>query len=842
MSALTVLSAIRRILRAARNLVVRNRDDGELDVLRRDIHFASRSLLKTPAFTVAAALALALGIGATTAILSVVNGVLLRPLPYSDSDRLVVVLHGGNNPVSPANFQDWRAQTRSFTDLAAAEYWTPNLTGTDQPEAVSGLRLTGGMFSLLGVPPLLGRVFTAATADRAAGADEHTVVLSYGLWQRRFAGDPAAIGHQLALNGEPYTIVGVMPASFQFAPFWATHAELWAPLVFATGASGRNSNSLRAFGRLRPGVTLGQARADLDAVTARLEQQFPGTNRNVTIESLKHKVVGDIETPLLILLVAVGFVLLIACANVAHMLLARASSRQKELAVRTALGATRGRIIGQLLTESAMLALLGGVGGLLLAFWGVRALVAAGPAIIPRVATVTIDVRVLLMTTAVTAATALVFGLLPALRAARVDLAETIRDGDRATSDGRDRHRLRSALVASEFALAMVLLVGAGLMIRTLAALQQVDPGFDPRGVVAMRISTSGTRESDSTVRQAFFDDVLSRVRALPGVDAASYVNHLPLDGDVWGRSFTVEGRPKPKPGEREGSVYRVVYPDYFHAMGIPIVSGRDVSDADRAGAPPVVVIDAFMAAKLWPGESAIGKRISLDDSTWTTVVGVAKSAVVDVWSDPPTNQIYLPFAQSPYRTKPESHYAYLTLVARARCTQGNACDGAALAAPITNIVRGVDRHIALSAVESMTSVVAHATAEPRFYLVLLGAFAAVAIVLAAVGIYGVMSYSVSRRTHEIGIRIALGAEPATVRRIIVRQGMTLAAAGTGVGVVVALALTRLMSGLLYGVRPSDLTTFVSVAVALGLVALAASYFPARRATRIDPLTALRAE
>ena len=811
-----------------------------VDVVRRDIRFAARSLVKTPAFTVAAILALALGIGATTAILSVVNAVLLRPLPYPDSDRLVVLLHQGHNPVAPANFLDWRTQTRSFADVSAAEYWTPNLTGVDEPEHIFGLRMTAGMLPMLGVTPLLGRAFTA---DEDAPGNEHVAVISYGLWQRRFAGDRNVVGHQVQLEGQPFTIIGVMPASFQFAPFWATRAELWAPLALGQRSASRGGNSLRVFARLRPRVTLDQARADLGAVTARLEREYPGTNREVTLESLKHKVVGDIRTPLLVLLVAVAFVLLIACANVAHMLLARATARQKELAVRAALGATRGRLITQMLAESALLAACGGVAGLVLALWGVRALIAASPAIIPRIAMVTIDGRVLAMTVLITATTAIVFGLIPALRAARVDLAETFKDGDRGSSDGHGRHRLRSALVASEFALALVLLIGAGLMMRSFTALQRIDPGFDPRDVVTMTISVSGTKEGVPQLRQAFFTDALARVRAIPGLESASYINHLPIAGDQWGFPFIIEGRPTPKPGDAPTATYRVVFPGYFRTMRIPLVHGRDVADADRDGAQKVVVINEFMAKKHWPGEDAIGKRIALGDTAWVTIVGVAKNTVREQWSSPAEEEVFLPFAQvRGFLTDAGSHYGYLTLVARAACNGRDRCDASTFAAPIVAALRGIDRNLPISEVQTMSAVVSHATAESRFYVVLLAAFAAIAVVLAAVGIYGVMSYSVSRRTHEIGIRIALGAEPSTVLRFIVGQGMTLAFIGASAGVVAAFGLTRLMHGLLYGVGTTDPTTFVVVTVLLCAVALAASYLPARRATRIDPLVALRSE
>jgi predicted permease len=808
--------------------------------VRRDLRFGIRSLLKTPAFTIAATLALALGIGATTAILSVVNGVLLRPLPYADSDRLVVLLHSGRNPVSPANYLDWRAQTRSFTEVAAAEYWSVNLAGTDEPERVTGLRLTAGMLPMLGIRPLLGRVFTAQ--EEVAGNDR-VAVLSYGLWQRRFDGDRGVVGRRVLFDGDPFVIIGVIPPRFQFAPFWATHAELWAPLALGARATSRSGNSLRVFARLRPGVTFEQARVDFTTVTARLEREYPGTNRNVKLESLKHVVVGDIETPLFVLLGAVAFVLLIACANVAHMLLARSASRQKEVAIRTALGATRVRLISQMLIESALLALGGGIAGLLLAVWGVRALIGASPAIIPRVADVTIDARVLLLTLGITGATAMFFGLLPALRSARVDLAETFRDGDRGSTEGRGKHRLRSALVASEFALALVLLTGAGLMIRSVVALQRIDPGLDPHNVLTMIVSTSGTKEADPRLRQAFFADALDRVRATPGVESASYINHLPIAGDSWGFSFRIEGRPKPAPGDSPSAIYRVVFPGYFRAMRIPLLRGRDIVNSDRIDAAPVVIINEIMAKRHWPNDDALGKRISIDDSTWATVVGIAKNMVQQDWGAPPEPEMFFPYAQQRvFLTGTASRYAYLTLVARVACGARERCNPAAFTTPIVRAIREIDRNVPISNVQTMSSVANQATAESRFYLVLLGAFAAIALTLAAVGIYGVMSYSVTRRTHEIGIRIALGAEQGTVLRFIVRQGMTVALVGAGVGLVAAFALTRLMGRLLFGVGPTDPTTFAVVTTTLCAVALAASYLPARRATRVDPLTALRSD
>jgi putative ABC transport system permease protein len=797
-----------------------------------DLRVAARSLGKTPAFTAAAIIALALGIGATTAILSVVNAVLLRPLPYADAGRLVVLLHGGTDPVAPANFLDWRTRTRSFSAMAAADYWTPDETGGENPEQINGLRVTTGMFPLLGVQPLLGRTFLA-NEDQAG--NEHVVVVSYGLWQRRFGGDRSVVGKPLSLNGQICTVVGVMPRTFQFAPFWATKAELWAPLPLRPS---RDAESLRIFARLRDGVTLTQARADVAAVTAQLERDFPGPNRDVVVTPLQEKVVGSIETPLLVLFAAVGFVLLIACANVAHMLLARATARGRELAVRTALGATRKRLTAQLLAESVLLAAIGGACGVVLAAWGVRALVAAGPAIIPRVASVTVDARVLSLTVVVTAFTALIFGLLPALRGSRVDIAGALRAADRSGSAG-DRGRLRALLVASEFSLALVLLVAAGLMIRTFVALRHVDPGFDPRGVISMTVSTTGTPAADSTQHAAFYFDALTRVRAIPGVVDASYINHLPLGGDNWGVRFRVEGRAVPRPGEAPRATYRVVFPNYFSTMRIPLLAGRPILASDRLDAPRVVVVNDYMARTHWPNESAIGKRIAFGDTSWITVVGVTRNAVRESWSAPPEEELYLPFFQQPGYMKGLGPRRYMTLVARTSC-DGAACDAATFAPRIRDAIRAAQPRAPISSVVTMNALVDIATAESRFYVALLGAFAGIALLLAAVGIYGVMSYAVARRTNEIGIRIALGAEPGMVLRSVVKEGLALAGIGAVIGLALSLAFARLMRGILFGVSPTDLLTFAGVTATLTIAALVASVVPALRATRIDPLQALR--
>ncbi|HEX3745231.1 MAG TPA: ABC transporter permease [Bryobacteraceae bacterium] len=805
-----------------------------LQNLSQDLRYGARGLLRTPAFSLLAILTLALGIGANTAIFSVVNAVLLNPLSYRDPGRLVTILHDGVAPVAPANYVDWRDQSRSFESMAAAEYWTPNLTGVDSPENLTGLHVTANLFPLLGIAPLMGRTFLPGE-DRSGS--EHEVVLSYRLWQRRFQGDPQVLGKPVLLNGEGYTVVGVMPATFQFAPFWATHAELWAPIVFGDRIDSRGGNSLRIFGRLKPGVSLTAARAEMAAITGRLETQYPGTNRHVMVRPLKENVVGKVETPLLIVMCGVGFVLLIACANVAHMLLARTSDRQREIAVRTALGAGRGRVMAQFLTENLLLAGLGAAAGLLLALWGVKGLVALSPAGIPRVDTVTLDVRAVLFLLVVTLLTAGLFGLAPAMQSSAANLSAALKEGGRGGSSGVARNRLRGFLVGSEFALAFILLVGAGLMIRSFFALQAVNPGFDPHHVLSMVVSVAGSGESPEGPREVFYRDLLEHVRAVPGVQSAGAINHLPLVGDEWQWNFFVEGRPKPRPGEAPLAVYRIVMPGYFDAMRLPIVRGRAIAAGDDSREPGVVVINQAAAREYWPGVDPIGQRITIENGIRLTIVGIAADARQSDWASQPQPETYLAALQNrAFLGGGDSHSSYITVVVRA------AGDPAALAPAVKQTVWGLDRNLPISQVTTMDHAVADATAEPRFLTLLLAVFASVALLLAAVGIYGVMSYAVARRTHEIGIRISLGATRGDVLRMVVRQGMAQALAGALAGAGGALLLGRLMAGMLYGVRPNDLVTFGVVGVVLGTAALLAICVPARRATRIEPTVALRQE
>jgi predicted permease len=826
-----------------------------------DLRHGARSLMRTPGFTLAAVIALALGIGANSAILSVVDGVLLRPLPYDHPERLVTLLNKGYNPIAPANFLDWKRQSSSFEGMGAAEYWTTTITGADEPEKLYALHLTSDIFPMLGVRRILGRVWSAS--EDATG-NEHEIVISHGLWARRFAADSAVLGKKVVLDGNPYTVIGVMPPAFGFAPFWATKAELWAPLALDTRANDRGGGSLRVFAKLRPGVSIEAARSELSAITSRLEQQFPGTNRDVRVTDLTTQVVGNVRTPLLVLLGAVAFVLLIACANVAHMLLARAARRRREIAVRVAIGASRARMIRQLLTESVLLAAIGGVAGTVIAQFGVRVLAAQGAASIPRAATITLDGRVLLATAAITLITGIAFGLAPALRASSADLSSSLKEGERGSTEGGRGNRTRNALIASEFALALMLLVGAGLLIRSFAAMQALNPGYDPANVLTMVVPVTGTASSAAGKRAAFYDALLTDIRSIPGVQSASAVNHIPVGGDSWGFPFRVEGRPDPRPGDVPIASYKVVMPGYFKTMRIPLIAGREMNASDDLRAPGVVVVNEYLARQYWPGENAIGRRLSFSKDSaghpvWLTVIGVAHNTIHGDWTSPPEEEAFLAFNQErDYLANPAGHFSYMTLAIRVSCgaasvgvaagaggaggTRTASCDAASLTPRIRSAVRSLDPNVPLAEVQTMSSVVEGATARERFYLMLLTAFAAVALVLAAVGIYGVMSYAVTRRTHEIGLRVALGARPAQLLAHVVGEGMTVAAIGGAIGIAGALAISRVMVTLLFGVKATDPLTFLAVAATLGAVALVACYIPARRATKIDPLTALRGD
>ncbi|HEX8144777.1 MAG TPA: ABC transporter permease [Pyrinomonadaceae bacterium] len=812
-----------------------------IETFWRDVRYGARLLAKRPGFTLVTVLALALGIGANSAIFSVVNAVLLRPLPYEDPERLVMVWerrprqNRDAGPVSPADFIDWQSQTQSFERMAAYSPVAFNLTGTGEPEQINSQIVTQGFFQVLGIKAALGRTFLQE-ADQPGG--ERRVVLAHGLWQRRFGADPSIIGRSLMLNDESFTVVGVMPPDFQY-PDKAT--ELWAtprrfvPEMSVSGntdpATIRTLHYLSVVARLKPGVSLNQSQAEMETVAARLEQQYPAENTGHTarVVSLHEDLVGDVRPALLVLLGAVGFVLLIACANVANLLLARATARHKEMSIRTALGAGRLRLIRQMLTESALLSLAGGAVGLLLALWGIDLLVALSPGNLPRLKEITLDARVVGFTLLLSLLTGIIFGLVPALQASKLDLISSLKEGGRSSMEGFSRHRMRSALIVLEVALALVLLVGAGLMIRSFQRIQQVSPGFNPNNLLAMELSLPRSKYAEKERIVNFQNQILERIGALPGVESVSSTWMLPLSGQDAGRGFDIEGY-TPAPNERTNAAFSAVSPRYFQTMEIPVRMGREFNEQDTAAATGVIIVNETFARRYFPNADALGKRVKLrgDDNPWLTIVGVVGDVKHTELTAEPRTQLYLSSLQSPF--------PFINVVVR------TANDPASLAAAVRKEVWAVDKDQPVAEVETMLQLVSNSVARARFNTLLLGLFAFVALLLAAIGLYGVMSYSVTQRTHEIGIRMALGAQRRDVLKLVVGQGMILAFAGVVLGLCAAFALTRLMASLLFGVTATDPWTFIGVAVVLSAVALLATVIPARRATRVDPMIALRYE
>ena len=809
-----------------------------------DVRYGLRALVKNPGFTAVAVTTLALGIGANTAVFSVVNAVLLRPLPYKDAARLVVVWERNpergwyRNIVSAANFVDWRKQNHVFTQMAAIDpQRTFNLTGGGEPEEVWGEQVTTNLFSLLGVRPVLGRDFLPEE-DKPGGP--RVVILSYGVWQRRYGGDASLVGKQISLNNDSYTVVGIMPADFYFPPFWREliRVELWVPGLDLSNPV-RTDHADVALARLKPGVSAPQAQAEMDTIARGIQQQYPEDKGwGVGLVALREQSVGDTRPALLVLFGAVGFVLLIACANVANLMLERATTREKEVAIRTALGAKRTRLIRQFLTESLMLAVLGGALGLLLAAWSVQILVALSPkealglggGVILE--DVTISGRVLAFTIAAAVATGIAFGVAPALAVSKPDLNQSLKEGGRSSGDGSRRNGLRSGLVVWEFALALVLLAGAGLMIKTLVRLGQVDLGFNPQNVLTMRIALLGSRYKEPGAQAEFFKQLLERMKSLPGVRWASVSRGLPVEG--WnGMGFVTEENPSPPPNEEPDANYLVIGPDYFRVMGIPLLVGRLFTDQDTHESARVVIVNEKLARKQWPGQDPIGRRLRMDgnnNSPWLTVVGVVGN-VRTQWPFPDfLSELYVPYTQYPWLLFPR-HLIVRTV-----------SNPTGLATAIAHEVKALDKDQPVSDIRSLDQLVAGAVAQQRSAMVLLGAFASLALVLAAVGIYGVMAYSVTQRTHEIGLRMALGAQPGDVLSLVVGRGLILTLVGVGAGLAGALALTRFLSSLLYEVRPTDFGTFAAASLLLIGVAMLASYIPARRATRVDPMVALRYE
>jgi predicted permease len=653
------------------------------------------------------------------------------------------------------------------------------------------------------------------------------------------------------LSGQSYTVVGVMPPQFQFPPFWSTRAEMWAPLDLRARASSRSGNSLRVFARLKPGVPLTQAQAEMEAMSKQLAAAYPANNTglNIRVNELNEKVVGNVRPALLTLSVTVCFVLLIACANVACLMLARTAARQKEAALRVALGASRWRILRQLLTESLMLSLCGAAVGVLLAVWGVDWLTSllAGNSTsfsvkLPRLNEIKLDAAALAFTFATSLVTSVLFGLAPALAASKPDLNQVLKEGGRGMTGGR--HRLRETLVVAELALALVLLIGAGLLINSFAKLQAVDPGFQANNLLTLSVSLNGASQYVGPSREAYYRQLADKVTALPGVQSVGAINHLPLAGDLWGRAVTIEGRPLPAPGSEIPATFRVSRPGYLQTMGITLRNGRDFTERDAPDAPGVAIINETLARRQWPSEDPLGKRVTLDDPRsdspaprWLTVVGVIKDVKQDNWMGAPENEVYLPFQQArDFYAGTAGHFTSMTIVVRSTVPPQQ------LAASVKETISSLDRSVPVSNAVSMEQVVSDTLWQQRFNLQLIGLFAAVALVLAAVGLYGVMSYSVTQRTHEVGLRMALGAGRSDVIKLMVGQGMKLAVIGVGVGLLTAFALTRLMTTLLFGVNATDPLTFGGIALLLSLVALLACWIPARRATTVDPMIALRCE
>lgn len=813
-----------------------------MEMFLQDIRYGIRMLLKAPSLSIVATIALALGIGANTAIFSVVNAVLLRPLPFANADQLMMVWESDptrgqvRGTASYPNFSDWRDQNHVFQGMAS--YYNNDfiMTGRGESTRLQGAVVNADLFPLLGVAPAIGRGFLPD--EDKPGESGRVVLLSQALFQKRFNSDASVVNQSMTLNGKNYTIVGVMPEAFLF-PIQNEPVELWTTVAIDREGKEpitdqRGAHYMNVIGRLKPGVTKEQAQAEMTAISARLEQQYPDKNlhKTTTVEPTLEALVGNIRPALLILLGAVGCVLLIACANVANLLLARAMMRHKEMAIRSALGASRMRVVRQLLTESLLLSLTGGMLGLLLAVWWSDLLIALGKDNIPRALQVGIDWRVLGFTLLVSVLTGIIFGLVPALHSSKTELTESLKEGGRSGADGARRNRIRGTLVVSELAIAVVLLVGSGLLIQSLWRLQQVSPGFESKNLLTFVVGIPDVKYP--TEKQAqFYHDLVARVESLPGVRSASAVIPLPLSGDMYRISFETEGRPVPK-GEQPSADFFSVESDYFKTLGVSMLKGRDFNEHDGEKSPPVIIVNQAFAQKYFPNEDPLGKRIRPGIST--TVAEPVMREIVGVVADVRNRNLnselrpgyFMPMAQVPFNQ--------MTLIVR------TTNDPRSLITAVQNEVHSMDSEVPVFNVKTMDEYIAATVAAPRFNSTLLGIFAAVALVLTIVGLYGVMSYSVAQRTNEIGIRMALGARVTDVLTLVFKQGMTLVLIGEAIGLAGAFALTRLIRGMLFGVTPTDFTTFVGVAAMLAVVALLATLIPARRAAKVDPLVALRYE
>jgi putative ABC transport system permease protein len=799
-----------------------------------DLRFGLRMLRKSPSFTAVAILTLALGIGANTAIFSAVNSVLLRPLPYQTPDRLAMLWNDNRrlglheDLTSYANFADWRSQSRLFEDMAAFSDMGADVTGVERPYEVFGWRVGVHLFSMLGVTPMIGRTFTAQEEQRGHGA---VVLLSDGLWRERFGADAGVLGKTMIMDGDAYVIVGVMPASFQFPD---KRTEIWTPLAVSDQTkANRGGFWLHVLGKLKPGVSIEQARAEMNLIAANLERQYPMNRGYGTwVVPLLSQVVGSLRSGLLVLFAAVGFVLLIACANVANLFLARGAGREREIAVRAALGAGRTRLVRQLLTESFVFSVPAGALGLLVAYGSLRALIALAPADMPRLNEIAIDTRVLWFTLGISLTSALFFGLLPAFRVSKSDLNVSLREGGRSLAGGVRATFARSSLLVAEVALSMVLLAGAGLMVRSLIHLRALDPGFDSSNVLTMQLSAPYSKFSKGTEIAALYDRALERLRSLPMARSAGLITDIFLSTTPNSGIFAVEGKPLPPPEQSIEATLDSVSPGYFQTMRVPLIRGRFLDDRDQAGSLPVALINETMARRCWPNEDPIGKRFHFGwgatNVHWLTVVGVVGDMRRQGLDKTARVETFEPLAQQ-VRSD-------MKLVVR------TPDDPMKAAGVIQSELRALEKELVIQKVMTLDEQIGESLAQRRFETWLLGLFSAIALLLAAIGIYGVMYHSVTQRTHEFGVRVALGAGARDVLRIVLVEAVVLVVTGAVIGTVAALALTRLLSSLLYGVSANDPSTYFAVFLILIGSALAASYLPARRATKVDPMVALRYE
>jgi len=811
-----------------------------IEELWQDLRYGLRMLLKYRGFTVVAMLTLALGIGANTAIFSVVNSVLLRSLPYQDPERIVKIWNANGGaptqvPISEPEFNEYRNQSQSFDHVAAYVVFPNNLTGINEPERVLTAATSSGFFPALGVRMELGRAYSSDEDQRGRNG---VVVLSHRLWQRHFSSDPNLIGKAITLNSRSRTVIGITPPGFGFP---GDKVDAWTPAAINPASTNTGAHYLNVIARLRPGRDLDQANAELKVAVDRIKQRFPEYYKGAEgfssrVVPLREEIVGDIRPALLVLFGSVGFILLIACANVANLLLARSAARQKEIAVRTALGASRRRILRQLLTESLLLSVLGGAFGLLLAYGGIRFLVAEGRAALPRIDEINIDGWALGFTTLVSLLTGVIFGLAPALYASKPDLNGSLKEGGRGGAESVRHNGARGLLVVSQVTLSVVLLVGAGLMIKSFWRLMQVNPGYNPENVLTLRLSLPWGTPYQQLI--AFYQQLTQRAAALPGVQAAAIVSQLPLDAPRSNVSFEVEGQPSEFNNDDDPIAdFNTISSDYFLTMGIPLLHGRSFTDRDNAQSPTVVIVNQSLARRLWPGEDPIGKRIRLTEGTpWMSIVGVAPDLKNQALSAVARHEIYVPYVQANFAQNQNFTPYTIGLVARA------ALDPASLSGAIRGEVRALDKSLPVYDIKPMERIVADSISQPHFTTLLLAGFAGIALILVTVGVYGVISYSVAQRTREIGIRKALGAQTRDVMTLFVGQGLALALIGVTIGSVVAFALTRVMTRLLYEVSATDAATFIAVPLLITTVSLMACYVPVRRAVKIDPMIALRHE